>query len=363
MSTSTTAPRLRLLDGTRFIAALGILLYHYTARYPSQVEDFGWFSYVATYAALLVYSFFIISGFVILMTTWGRDLPSYVASRVGRLYPAYWAAVLIAGFIVLILRPSFPGEPWRDIGWEDWAINFTMVQEAFGASNLDGVYWTLYMELKFYLLIGVFLLIGITRERVLAFTLLWPLIAAWAKSADNALLVELLMPNQAPLFAFGMVLYLIHRDGGFRVDTALALGMNVAFIIYRSADAYTPFMDRTDEITPHSGIVTAVLLVTAFAMWAFSCTRLQYVRWGWLTTAGALTYPLYLVHERLGWYVIETLRDHGWAAWPAVGGAVVVVAIATVALYRWVDKPFSGHFRRVIERQLRREVAPHSKGA
>lgn len=354
MRTTTTSPaRLGLLDGLRLLATFGIILYHYTARYPSQVENFGWLSHVTTYTAVAVYAFFIISGFVILMTAWGRDLPNFIGSRVGRLFPTYWAAVLLAGFIVLILRPDFPGEPWRDRDWSDWLLNFTMLQDAFDAENLDGVYWTLYMELKFYVLIGLFMLIGITRGRILTFVLAWPVLGAIAKSADNDLLIELLMPNYAPLFAIGMVLYLVYSDRRFQVDTAIALGFNVAFMLYRGQEVYAGFMTRTDAITAHGGIIAVILLVEVAAVWAFTCTRLQRVSWGWLPFAGALTYPLYLVHERLGWWVIEQLDGRGWSHWPAMLAALATVIVAALLLYRWIDRPLSRRMRQVVERRLR----------
>ena len=66
---------------------------------PSAVGALGrW----AAYGAMGVPLFFVISGFVVLMTAWGRDVPHFVASRVGRLFPAYWAAVVIAGVIAYV---------------------------------------------------------------------------------------------------------------------------------------------------------------------------------------------------------------------------------------------------------------------
>ena len=35
---------------------------------------------------------------------------------------------------------------------------------------------------------------------------------------------------------------------------------------------------------------------------------LRWANWRWLTVAGALTYPFYLVHEHLGWVVIRVLH-------------------------------------------------------
>lgn len=353
MSTTTPAPRLRLLDGLRIAAAIGVVLYHYTGRYPSQVDDFGWFAHITTYAAVGVYLFFMISGFVILMTAWGRDLPDYIGSRVGRLFPTYWAAVLIAGLIVFALRPDFPGEPWRELGWDDWALNFTMVHSAFGAENIDGIYWTLYMELKFYVLIALFMLVGITRNRILAVALVWPVLGALAQNNGGDVLAEILMPQYAPLFAIGMVLYLVHLDRRFRTDTALTLAFNLAFMAYQSNGPYADFMTRTDDITASGGIIALILLAGVALLWACSCTRWQYIDWRWLTTAGALTYPLYLVHERLGWYVIEVLHRHGWAAWPAMLAAAGTVVLVAYLLYRCIDLPFSGRLRRAVEHQLR----------
>ena len=101
-----TAPvsRLRALDGLRLVAALMVALYHYGGRSGDISKGWGaspqeavprpatsWFSY----GCLGVQIFFVISGFVICMSGWGRPLRSFFASRVARLYPAYWAALVI----------------------------------------------------------------------------------------------------------------------------------------------------------------------------------------------------------------------------------------------------------------------------
>ena len=61
--------------------------------------------------------FFVISGFVVLMTAWGRDVPHFVASRVGRLFPAYWVAVVIAGFFAMGSGPPARNRRSSDPGW------------------------------------------------------------------------------------------------------------------------------------------------------------------------------------------------------------------------------------------------------
>ena len=88
------AGRLRVLDGLRLVAALAVVAFHYTGRdNPAWGESvrtvFPTLSPVTLYGGFGPYLFFMISGFVILMSTWGRPVHSFVASRVGRIYPAY----------------------------------------------------------------------------------------------------------------------------------------------------------------------------------------------------------------------------------------------------------------------------------
>lgn len=104
-------PRFRLLDGLRIFAALAVVLYHFTARenpyWGHPVLDvFPDFAPVAAFGALGVQLFFIISGFVILMSASGRSIGDYVASRAGRLLPGYWAGVLLTGGLLLVVWPE-----------------------------------------------------------------------------------------------------------------------------------------------------------------------------------------------------------------------------------------------------------------
>src|SRR5262249_39121974 len=91
--------------------------------------------------------FFIISGFVILMTLEkSGNLRSFAISRITRLYPAYWCAVLFTSAVVVALTPSLaPTVPTI-------AANMTMLQALMRSAYVDPSYWTLTVELVFYLL-------------------------------------------------------------------------------------------------------------------------------------------------------------------------------------------------------------------
>ncbi len=97
------------LDGLRGIAAFGVLLYHFTTRYP----DFGSFvsppPFTFPEGKFGVHLFFIISGFVIFRTVECAKRPlDFVKSRFVRLYPAFWLSLLIV-FGTLAVRPRDRG--------------------------------------------------------------------------------------------------------------------------------------------------------------------------------------------------------------------------------------------------------------
>jgi len=103
----------------------------------------------------------------------------------------------------------------------------------------------------------------------------------------------------------------------------------------------------------------AVLAVAAFfaVMSAIALGWLSRIRWRWLTTAGALTYPLYLIHENLGWAVITKTHDY-MGAWTAVLLATIVALTAAVLLHVCVEKPLGGRLRRATLAMIRRTARP-----
>ena len=93
--TPAKRPRLYVLDGLRLIAALGVLCWHWLGveRFPdlwhgspSEMMPLG--HLVGAYSWTGVELFFLISGFVICMSCWGRSVGDFVTTRVVRLLPA-----------------------------------------------------------------------------------------------------------------------------------------------------------------------------------------------------------------------------------------------------------------------------------
>jgi len=340
--------RLAALDGLRLLAAFSVLCFHYTGirttfwDVPAHVE-FPSLNEVSRYGYLGVELFFIISGFVILMTAYQRSIESFTASRIARLFPAYWTAILLT----FLLQQLWHGG--RQPTFVEALVNLTMVQDVFDIPNVQGAFWTLWIELKFYLLIGVFIMIGMTRRRMIAFAFLWPLIGQIAVASSSTFLVSLLSPSYAPYFAAGICLFLLHREG-HDVATWLVLAFN-AVLCVRQATAYADVATGLVGAPVSPGVTGLVVVAMIVVVFAFTHGAFSRIQWRWLTWGGALTYPLYLVHGQVGFFVIDQLHESRQA--------YVVLAVATTAslvlawlIHRLVERPTSGRLRRAVEQAL-----------
>ncbi|WP_162231103.1 acyltransferase family protein [Leucobacter musarum] len=345
-------PRFLLLDLLRLLAAIAVLWYHYTARNSSAwdaaaADEFGLASRFTAYGFLGVQLFFVISGFVILLSAEGRSLGQFVSARVSRLYPAYWAGVLLTTFLIVVVTPQFD----RQITFADVLTNLTMLQTAFGVRHIDGVYWTLWIELLFYVLIALLISVRLTEAKVLAFTFLWPVIGAIASTSESTFLTALLSPAYASLFAGGMVLYLIHSRGHSLLRWLLLI-MNVCLAVQQSVtQSFMVAVPRDTEVDP-SASIGSVLVVLIFVIVALvTITPLKHAGWSWMTYAGSLTYPLYLVHEYWGWWVISTV-DPIVGKWGAVAAAFAVSFGLAIIIERWVERPLRPRIRRALQRSF-----------
>ncbi|PHQ51665.1 acyltransferase [Streptomyces cinnamoneus] len=299
----------------------------------------------ASYGWLGVQLFFLISGFVICMSGWGRSLGDFAVARATRLYPAYWFAVLTVA-LVIRLDPVGGDAP----GLTDVALNLTMLEHPLGVDPVDGVYWTLWAEARFYLLFALVVWKGLSYRRAVAFCLLWGCAAVTTRACHDDLLAQLLMPRDCWYFIAGVAFYLMYR---FRPAPALWLIVGGCLLIaqhdlLRSRARAQTYMGYAVPHWPACALVTLFFL--AVAAIALGWTRR--VRGRWLTAAGALTYPLYLLHERLGWLVIGHLGGR-LPRWLLLSGLVTGMVLAAWVVHCCVERPLA----RRLGHALRRAVA------
>ena len=345
--------RLYEIDLLRITAALGVVIYHYTfsgyARHLTSVA-YPALSVVTRYGYLGVDMFFTISGFVVLLSAWGRRPHEFVISRIVRLYPAYWVAVTLTTVVAITLSHGlFRVTPLQ------YVANMTMLNAIAHIPNIDVVYWTLYAEIRFYFLIFVLAWAGITRSRVVALMWIWlaatAIIEAHVLPAGIATTLDILVQSQwSHYFIGGMALCVIYRTG-FSWQLGAILGLAYANAVYQAINFGHLVANRYHQ-TLHSQVIAAVITVIFIVMTliAFRVTR----RLGrpWFVVAGAMTYPLYLVHAYNGFVIINLIGRY-LNRWVLL--VVMVAGMCTVAyaIHRLIEVRLAGRLKRALTRLVR----------
>jgi peptidoglycan/LPS O-acetylase OafA/YrhL len=343
---------MRELDLLRFVAALAVLLFHFTGfggggAWPDPSREvFAGLGMVTRYGYLGVDLFFMISGFVILMSAWGRGPGEFGISRVVRLMPAYWAAVLLAAALYLVFG----------MGKGSLSMvlpNLTMLQGGLGVGNVDSVFWTLWVELHFYVLMAVLVSVGLTYRRCVLFMSAWLFLGLFADEGDSKLLKILVLPTWNAYFIAGMALYLIYRFG----PTLLLWGfVGVSWLLalhwgaWRAGPVFSGVSDGGVWIG-----VTCIFLV----MILVATGRLTWLRWRGLTVLGALTYPLYLTHSQIALPLVRAVYPavNRWIALAVVMGCALALAYV---IQRWIERPAAAWLRHRLRESLLRVRAVDS---
>ena len=349
-----TTQRYANIDGLRAIAALGVMVEHMFGDLLRQTPPAAGPLNVA--GDLLVQNvslgrfgvelFFLISGFVVPFSIGGeRPLFQFAVSRVFRLYPALWLALA-----VLATMAWLGGEPPRAI---TVLANMTMAPTLFGQPWLSPIYWTLFIELVFYILIALLFSAGALRRVAVLSLLSLALVAATALPVQLRihgianLPVQYLGMHLSFLF-LGLLLrlWLVERAPGARIA---ALALVVAQVVaVPSVAAFS--LARGDNFIMEG--LTPVLTAYALAFVIFmAAVRFDRPRSLLLSRIGLISYSMYLFHWPVNITVYRVLPLTGQigdiATMLICSGLVLLVSWL---VYRLVERPMIMFGRAIVLR-------------
>ena len=317
--------RMTEVDALRGLAALAVMAFHYTTKYDELFRFVGDVPFHVPWGYLGVNLFFVISGFVIFMTLERTRMPmDFVVSRASRLYPTYWAAIVVT---VLITR--WLGLPGKEPSWHVAVLNILMFQGLFSVPPVDGVYWTLLVELLFY---SLAFLLYVTRQMHRVLHVLCALLClrliywAFAEFAHVDLpwrIRELLVLDFIAFFAMGIVAFRLVRDRG-------------EHYIW---DLFTVVLAIAVIAITESMLLATVGSICFIAVWLAALGRLPVLQLRPLVWFGSISYPLYLLHENVGWAVLRQLQMHGWTPLEAIGATTMLVIALAAVLSRTIERP------------------------
>lgn len=321
--------RLPELDALRGVAALCVLLYHFNYKYVQYNPAHGELPLLFGWGHHGVSIFFAISGFVICMTLERiESVTAFAWARFSRLFPVYWAAMAITTAAV-----ALGGASKLMVTPPEALANATMLHYWFDIQSVDGSYWSLSIELSFYLVMAAVLHFRLLMQlewvfagwlalhMVQATTGLFPV---WAS--------RMLALEYIPLFAIGMIHYRYYSG----------------LMGWQRAASWHAVLIAIAALSGSSAAIVAAGTIAVF--WAMTGGLLRFLSRPLLLWLGAISYPLYLIHQYVGYVLIDQFAGAGLSLLAATAVALIAVTALAHLLHIWIEDP--------AQRQLRHSGRP-----
>jgi hypothetical protein len=244
----------------------------------------------------------------------------------------FWMAIILIFLTTLLPVWERPAPPFSKFLW-----NLTMIPTAFGQTRLDAAHWFLVRELQFYLVIAFVLAIGKGK-------LLPKIFPVWAFVICIWNLLNLpdfniwYFSGYFSLITGGAIIYSI-REWGWNPLRAIGL-----------VSAYVGAIDTRNSIIPviedrrntdYSGAVISIVVTAIFLLMLLTLVKnVSQIRIGWIGFAGVMTYPLYLIHCRIGLTIVQRFGndDNKWFVYSIALLGLIAVAYGLLKLENRVLK-------------------------
>jgi peptidoglycan/LPS O-acetylase OafA/YrhL len=220
----------------------------------------------------------------------------------------------------------------------------TLLSDFVGVPSIDGVYWSLFVEIKFYLLISVLLAFNKIKN-IESFLVLWLIVSAIAEAFELGKIRHLLITDYSAYFIAGATFYIIWTEGLTKTRTllltgALALACLTAIKLAKLLETIYP--------THFSPLILCSIITLFFITFYFIATNkttsFGALRW---TALGALTYPLYLLHQMIGFMIFNV-------AYPAVNphlllwGTAALMVLVSYIIHKKIETPIAYSLKKFL---------------
>jgi peptidoglycan/LPS O-acetylase OafA/YrhL len=347
--------RYRELDALRGIAALVVVLFHFTMEREQAKLGFE-------LGVTGVDLFFMISGFVIFMSiNKVSSTLEFWINRFTRLFPVYWVCVTIT-FLIKLATPQLTTD-LTEVSFIRYLGNLTMFQYYFFLEDIDGPYWTMLVEMLFYISIAVvfaakkmkyILHIGIS---ILLLSLLNELVVEFFIPQARGIYKVFPLLVHFPLFLAGIIFYkLMHLTQGDKQKVYLYAALALCFI--------------TKLLLVNNGGVSLGFISFNQYLFTLCCYFLLFIlfvsnRLGFVVNPvslylGKISFPLYLIHHYISIRVIIPLllKYTQLNFWLIAAIALVIVVGLAAAISYFIEFPYD----RKLNTYLRSKVGLPKRG-
>ena len=372
MSFTRRRPPIIGLDIIRFFAAFIVMVYHlafwswavpYEATSNSITHGnpaFPSLTWLSWFGGVGVDIFFVLSGFVIVYSAAGRDSQAFARGRVLRLVPGALVSACLSAITLLATHTS-----------PIWSVAKRFLRSIFFVPYgpwIDGVYWTLGIEVVFYTTIFVLLRASsIERIRLVLYpigitsSLFWLLnlfsgLNVYIDATSGAAVertLQLLLVYHGNLFAIGGLLWasmLAQRKWADLLVIGLCAG--TAMVHIACAKAWEAEIAHSTVAVPI--LIWAMCTVAIVLSVRFNKQLSRVIPGRFARNIGIATYPLYLINDLIG----AVLLKGGFALTSNANAALAFSMLATcaiaVSIAAFAEPPIKAAFATTFDRLWQR---------
>lgn len=326
----------RNLDVLRAVAVLLVFLDHIISAIGHEGGSWNWNWAIGRLGVL----FFFVHTSLVLMSSIERGgitrgwVRRFYIRRAFRIYPLAVFVILIAALFRLPSHVTSSGadmvRSYPSIG--TLASNLLLVQNLAGTRDIQGVLWSLPIEVQMYVLLPLCFVVALRRSREMAGLVLVLLACGIAMQSplvnDVPGLWRLSVFTFGPCFASGVLAYHVLR----RARTAKAPSWAWPLVLLAVASLFAlvrPTAERADL-----GWWPCLMLGFAIpAVREMSASRLtSFAHW-----IAKYSYGIYLVHVPILWVWLRVIP--GLATPLRWAGVAISIVVVPVALYRLIEEP------------------------
>ncbi|MDB5032351.1 MAG: hypothetical protein JWP71_3072 [Mucilaginibacter sp.] len=230
-----------------------------------------------------------------------KSIKDFWFSRIIRLYPSYWLSIIIAVVSIKLFNDHpLPHNLKFVIG------NITMFQPLFHTTNLADVYWTLYVEMSFYIIIFLLWLFNLFKNIELLILIGLVITATingvylitgneYAQYTKFFVITRSIMPllSHFQFFAAGIIFYICYTKGFNSYRVALLI-----LTICEAAVAHSNSVMINSYLTIYEHVMCNIIFYMVFAL--IISNKLSFLKAKILIAFGNASYPIYLIHQSFG---------------------------------------------------------------
>lgn len=344
--------RFHVIDSLRGIAALLVLLFH--AKEGHHIDELLalapiWIVSVFSSGDLGVAIFFVLSGFVIAHSLRGdkanfNTATRFLLRRSLRLDPPYWTAIIVTLAVASLSAYVMPEKVIAPVSLTQIVAHLFYLQDILGFTQINPIFWTLCMEIQFYMIYSLILIAGQyePEKGLMALRIQAVLGAVFVAS-----LWWVLFPSSGawfyPLFhcfLLGVGAYWSWRHEQFKSSFYVFAGIVLMGSVW------------TGNMFSVMSAATAILISFMAATGNIGVTE----NWRFLQFAGLVSYSLYLIHNPITGAAFNVgYRLTGRSAALELIWLVMVVAACLIAAYvMWwlIERPSMALSRKLFRRPV-----------